>query len=199
MQMEGGFLSATVLLFLVLDPFGNMPLAVALLRSVPRPRRWRVVLRECLIAYVVLMAFLLFGSQVMSFLQLSQTSLGIAGGVVLLLIALRMIFPEAGAAPGGDEGEPLVVPLAIPAIAGPSAMAMVMLMASRDPQRLWDWAGAVTLAMFASTTVLVAGGRIIDAIGERGAIAMARLTGLLLSAIAVEMLLAGIRTFIASL
>jgi len=199
MQMEGGFLSATVLLFLVLDPFGNMPLAVALLRSVPRPRRWRVVLRECVIAYAVLMLFLLFGGQVMHFLQLSQTSLGIAGGGVLLLIALRMIFPEAAGAPAEADTEPLIVPLAIPAIAGPSAMAIVMLMASSDPQRLWDWAGAVTLAMLASTTVLVAGGRIIDAIGERGAIAMARLTGLLLTAIAVEMLLGGVRTFITSL
>lgn len=199
MHVEGGFLSAMVLLFLVLDPFGNMPLAAALLRSVPRERRGRVVLRECLIAYLVLLAFLLFGSHVMRFLQLSETSLGIAGGVVLLLIALRMIFPEKHGILGDADGEPFIVPLAIPAIAGPSAMAMVMLMASRDPGRLWDWAGALTLAMLASTTVLVAGGRIIDAIGERGVVAMERLTGLLLSAIAVELLLGGIRTFIASL
>lgn len=197
--MEDSFLSATVLLFLVLDPFGNMPVAAALLRAVPDERRPRVVLRECAIAYAVLLIFLLFGRHLMGFLQLSHTSLGIAGGVVLFLIALRMIFP-VGEHVFGDmpDGEPLIVPLAIPAIAGPSAMAMVMLLASRQPERLWQWAAALSIAMVLSTVVLVAGARLIGAIGTRGVTAMERLTGLILSAIAVEMLLTGIQAFVRS-
>ncbi|MDX9874969.1 MAG: MarC family protein [Spongiibacteraceae bacterium] len=198
--MDESVLSAAFLLFLILDPFGNIPLAAALLRTVPPQRRPRVVLRECLIAYIVLLLFLLFGAPLMAFLELSQTSVGIAGGVVLLLIALKMIFPS-GAGLFGDEGggEPLIVPLAIPAIAGPSSMAMVMLLASREPERLWAWMGALTLATAASTVVLVSGGKLISLMGERGTKALERLAGLILTTIAVEMLLRGIRDFVATL
>jgi MarC family membrane protein len=198
--MDQSVLSASFLLFLILDPFGNMPIAAALLRSVPPQRRPRVVLRECLIAYAVLMVFLLFGQYMMTFMNLSQTSLGIAGGVVLLLISLRMIFPDGGPLFGDEaEGEPLIVPLAIPAIAGPSSMAMVMLLVSREPDRMWAWTGALTLAMLFSTAVLVSGGWVMRWLGERGTKAMERLAGLILSTIAVEMLLGGIRTFVESL
>src|SRR5687767_12613203 len=124
--MQTSFLSATVLLFLILDPFGNTPIVAALLRDLEPRRRPLVILRECGIAYVILMGFLFFGGQLMRLLQLSQVSLGIAGGVVLFLIALRMIFPSSEGGVFGDTGgqEPLIVPLAVPAIAGPSAMAM---------------------------------------------------------------------------
>lgn len=197
--MDESVLSASFLLFLILDPFGNLPIAAALLRAVPRARRRLVLLRECLVAYLVLLVFLLFGEYLMAFMQISETSLGLAGGVVLLLIALRMIFPTGAPLFGGDlEGEPLIVPLAIPAIAGPSSMAMVMLLVSRDPSRLWEWVGALTLAVLLSSAVLLAGGKLIERIGDRGAQAMERLAGLILSTLAVEMLLDGVRTFIAS-
>lgn len=193
-------LSAAFLLFLILDPFGNMPLAAALLRKVAPARRWRVLLRECLVAYGVLLLFLFFGRELMDFMQLSQTSVGIAGGVVLFLIALRMTFPTGGGLHAYElDGEPLIVPLAIPAIAGPSSMAMVMLLVSREPDRLWEWLGALSLAMLASTALLVLGNRLLAVIGPRGAVAMERLAGLILSVLAVEMLLRGIRTFVESL
>jgi len=198
--MDDSFPAICFLLVLVLDPFGNIPLVAALLRAVPADRRRRVVLRECLIAYGVLLAFLLFGGYLMGFLGLSQTSLGIAGGVLLLLIALRMIFPAPGGLLGDDlQGEPMVFPLAIPAIAGPSAMAVVMLLASREPARLWEWSAALTLAMAVSTTTLLAGARLAELAGERGRRAMERLTGLLLSILAVEMLLRGIEDFVRTL
>lgn len=188
------------MLVLVLDPFGNMPVAAALLRAVPAERRSQVVLRECLIAYGVLLVFLFFGRHLMGFLALSQTSLDIAGGVVLLLIALRMLFPPPGGVFGEELGaEPLVFPLAIPAIAGPSAMAVVMLLASREPDRLWEWWVALTVAMAVSTTVLIAGARFADILGGRAMHAMERLTGLILVAFAVEMLLAGVREFVHAL
>jgi MarC family membrane protein len=199
--MDGSFLSATFLLFLVFDPFGNTPIVAALLRGVAADRRWQVVLRECMIAYGVLLVFLFFGQHLMGFLQLSQTSLGIAGGVVLFLIALRMIFPppEGGVFGEPVNGEPFIVPLAVPAIAGPSAMAMVMLLVSREPTRLWEWAGALTLASAASAVVLLAGRRLIEVLGERVMTAVERLMGLILSALAVEMLLRGIQAFVRTL
>lgn len=154
------------------------------------------MVRECLIAYGVLLVFLFFGQHLMGLLQLSRTSLGIAGGVVLFLIALRMIFPAPGGIFGDSpDGESLIVPLAVPAIAGPSAMAMVMLLASREPGRLWEWSGALTLAMAMSTIILLAAARLVNALGDRFMAALGRLMGLILSVMAVEMLLEGIRAF----
>ena len=193
-------IAATVLLILVTDPFGNVPLAVAALRNVPRERRMRVVLRECLIAYVLLLAFLFGGRAFLALMQLSEASLSIAGGVILFLIALRMVFshPEGVFGEAGG-GEPFIVPLAIPAIAGPSALATVMLLASRHPASLATLVAALSLAMVVMLVVLLASDRVQRVIGERGVVAMERLMGLVLTALAVEMLLSGLRTFVAQL
>ena len=193
-------IAATVLLILVTDPFGNVPLAVAALRNVPRERRTRVVLRECLIAYVLLLAFLFGGRAFLALMQLSEASLSIAGGVILFLIALRMVFshPEGVFGDAGG-GEPFVVPLAIPAIAGPSALATVMLLASRHPASLATLVAALSIAMVVMLVVLLASDRVQSVIGERGVVAMERLMGLVLTALAVEMLLSGLRTFVAQL
>ena len=201
MGEHGSLLSAAFLLFLIFDPFGNTPVVSGLLRDVLPARRWKVILRECVIAYVVLLVFLLFGRPILSFLQLSEVSLGISGGVVLFLVALRMIFPPpTGGVFGGAQGvEPFIVPLAVPAIAGPSAMAMVMLLVSREPDRLPEWVVALSLAMGASTLILLAGGKMVEKLGERVLSAMERLMGLILAAIAVEMLIRGITTFVKTL
>jgi MarC family membrane protein len=192
--------AATVLLILVTDPFGNVPLAVAALRNVPRERRTRVVLRECLIAYGLLLAFLFGGRSFLALMQLSEASLSIAGGVILFLIALRMVFshPEGVFGDAGG-GEPFVVPLAIPAIAGPSALATVMLLASRHPASLATLVAALSIAMVVMLVVLLASERVQRVVGERGVVAMERLMGLVLTALAVEMLLSGLRTFVAQL
>ena len=189
--------SAAVLLLLVIDPFGNVPLVVAALPDVETARRRRIVLRECLIAYGILLVFMLGGRTFLQWLQLSEESLAIAGGTILFLIALRMVFrhPEGlfGDAPGD---EPFIVPLAVPAIAGPSALATVMLMVSRDPQHLAEWIAALTAAMVVTTLVLVCAPRLTQVLGERGMLAAERLMGLVLTALAVQMLLNGIRTFV---
>jgi MarC family membrane protein len=192
--------SSTVLLILVTDPFGNVPLAAATLREVPRERRARVVVRECLIAYAVLVAFLFGGQAFLALMQLSEAALSIAGGIILFLIALRMVFahPEGVFGEAG-RGEPFIVPLAIPAIAGPSALATVMLMASRQPDAMPTLVAALSIAMVVMLAVLLAAERVQRVIGERGVIAMERLMGLVLTALAVEMLLAGLRTFVAQL
>ena len=190
--------SAAVLLTLVIDPFGNVPLVVSAMKNVAPARRLRIVLRECLVAYVILLAFMAGGHTFLTWLHLSETSLSIAGGIVLFLIALRMVFghPE-GLFGGAPDGEPFLVPLAIPSIAGPSALATVMLMVSRDPSRLATWMLALTLAMAATTVVLVASHRLQALLGDRAMVAFERLMGLVLTALAVEMLLSGVRSFAA--
>lgn len=199
--MNSDLVSAAILLLLVMDPFGNVPLVVTTMRSVPRERQLAVVLRECAIAYVLLLAFLFGGHAFLTLMRLSETSLSIAGGVILFLIALRMVFsrPSEGVFGDASVGEPLIVPLAIPAIAGPSAMATVMLMASRDPQRIGTWVLALTAAMVVTTIVLAAADQLQRWLGERVVRAFERLMGLVLTAVAVEMLLGGIRAFVAGM
>jgi MarC family membrane protein len=184
----------------VVDPFGNIPVFVAALANTEGSRRFGIVLRECAIAYVVLLAFMFVGAPFMRVLNLSQSSLGIAGGVILFLIALRMIFHHPGGIFGDKmDREPFIVPLAIPSIAGPSALATVLLLVSREPERIADWITALSLALGISTSVLVFAERISRLVGEPVVQAFQRLMGLILTAIAVEMLLRGIEQFVRQL
>jgi small neutral amino acid transporter SnatA (MarC family) len=158
------------------------------------------VLRECTAAYLVLLAFMAGGQAFLRWLHLSETSLEIAGGLILFMIALRMVFPRPEGVFGDlPSGEPFLVPLAIPSIAGPSALATVMLMASRDPAKIGQWTVALTAAMVVTAVVLVGAQRLQDFVGERVVLAFERLMGLLLTALAVEMLLGGVRTFVAQI
>ena len=198
--MEVSFASAVVILVLVADPLGNIPVFVVLLRNVEPARRVRVIVRECVIASAVLVAFMLFGSDILSLLGLSDRSLNIAGGVILLLIALRMVFREdENIFVGLPAGEPFIVPLAIPSIAGPAAIATVILLVSRAPHRMLEWSIAIALAMAVSLLVLLFAERISRLVGARGLYAFERLMGLILSAVAVEMLLRGIEGFVREL
>ena len=188
-----------MLLLLVIDPFGNVPIVVAALANVAPGRRARVVLRECVAAYVILLAFMLGGQTFLAWLQLSEVSLAIAGGIILFLIALRMVFRHPEGIFGDPPGEePFLVPLAIPSIAGPSALATVMLMVSRDPSHRVAWVIALSAAMIVATIVLVAAHRLQRVLGERGMLAVERLMGLVLTALAVQMLLDGVRAFVAT-
>ena len=195
--MDLSFVSAVVILLLVLDPIGNVPVFVSLLRQVDPARRRRVITRECAIALVVLLTFVVFGRALLDLLGLSDHALNLAGGVIMFLIALRMIFrTDEGLYGDLPSGEPFIVPLAIPSIAGPAAIATVVLLVSRAPQRLPEWLAAVAVAMAVTFVVLVFAERISRWAGERVLTAFERLMGLLLTAIAVEMLLRGIEGFV---
>jgi MarC family membrane protein len=189
------FASATILLLLITDPFGNIPIFVNALSGVAPERRRRVILREVLIAFCLLLAFMFVGDAFLRVMNLSQLSLQIAGGVVLFLIALRMIFPPPPSAQAMPMTEPLIVPLAIPALAGPSALATVMLLVSQAPERRLEWVAALCVTMLVCAVVLVLAERIQRALGDRFVSAFERLMGLILVAIAVEMLLRGLKDF----
>ena len=198
--MPSEFLSAVILLTLVIDPFGNVPLVNAMLAEVAPARRRLVILRECAIAFVILMAFMIAGREVLELMHLSETALSIAGGVILFMIAIRMVFAHPEGAFGPQAvGEPLIVPLAVPLIAGPSALATVMLLATREPGKLGLWAVAITFTMVLAALILLAGDKLQRWLGDRAMQALARLMGLVLTAIAVEMLLGGIRQFVEGL
>lgn len=198
--MDQSFVSATVLLLLVADPLGNIPIFVAALRDVPPGRRAAVILRECLIAFAILLLFMFAGHRFMDALGLSDVSLQIGGGVILFLIALRMVFPvPEGIFGASPAGEPFIVPLAIPALAGPSALATVLLLVSRDPSRIFEWIAALAIALSTSAVVLVFAEKLQKRLGERAVVGCERLMGLVLTAIAVEMILKGLRAFVLQL
>jgi MarC family membrane protein len=188
------FASATILLLLITDPLGNIPIFANALRGVAPERRARVILREVLIAFALLLVFLFFGAQFLQVMSLSDLSLQIAGAVVLFLIALRMIFPPHTPPQTELPGEPLIVPLAIPAlVAGPSAMATVMLLVAQAPERRLEWVAALCVTMAVCAVVLLMAERIQRLLGERVVMAFERLMGLILVAISVEMLIRGIK------
>jgi multiple antibiotic resistance protein len=187
-------MSAVVTLFLVMDPLGNVPLFLSVLKTVAPARRRRVLVREVAIAYIVLVVFLLAGRPLLRFLALEPEAVGIAGGIVLFLIALRMIFPSHVPLSGERlEGEPFVVPLAIPLVAGPSTLATLLLLESAASSSPGSLLLAVTIAWAASGAILLSSTFLYRVLGERGLIAMERLMGMLLVMVAVQMLINGVR------
>lgn len=197
--MDHNFLSALILLLLVLDPLGSLPVFIPIMRGVAPERRTRVALREVGIAFAVLFAFMFFGQGFLRLMHLSERSLEVAGGVILLIISMRMIFGQGGEVYGSTDGrEPMIFPLAVPLLAGPSAMATVLLLASRQPDNLLTWVGALTVAMAVSGAVLLACDRIRRLLGDSVVAAIEKLMGLVLTAIAVEMVLAGLKRYFAA-
>jgi multiple antibiotic resistance protein len=189
-------LSAALTLFLVMDPLGNIPFFLAALQGVPAHRHHRVVVRELLIALGIMVAFLFAGGPLLSLLSISESALTLAGGIILFLIAIRMVFPpSAGATHEEIAGEPFIVPLAIPYVAGPSVLATEMLIMKGDPARWPEWLGALALAWAATAVILLAGNRLRSVLGPRAMIAIERLMGMILVAVSVQMFLSGLERY----
>lgn len=190
-------LSAALMLFLIMDSIGNVPVFLSLLKSLTPARRHVVLARELLIALVVLFAFLFGGAYILAALQLKQESVSIAGGIILFLIGLRMIFPTAEGVFGEvPDGEPFIVPMAIPSIAGPSTMAALMLLTNRHPDRSVDWSIALLIAWLASALVLFSATALYRLLGVRALSAIERLMGMLLVALSVQMFLDGVAVYL---
>ncbi|MEO6066080.1 MAG: YhgN family NAAT transporter [Lysobacterales bacterium] len=190
-------LSAALMLFLIMDSIGNVPVFLALLKTLTPARRRVVLARELLIALAVLFAFLFGGAYILAALQLKQESVSIAGGIILFLIGLRMIFPTAEGVFGEvPDGEPFIVPMAIPSIAGPSTMAALMLLTNRHPDRSVDWSIALLIAWLASAVVLFSATALYRILGVRALSAIERLMGMLLVALSVQMFLDGLAVYL---
>ncbi len=189
--------AAFITLLFVMDPLGNVPVFLAVLKDVDPARRQRVLIRELLIALVVLLIFLWGGGALLDLLGLRQESISIAGAIILFLIALRMIFPSPHGIMGQlPDGEPFIVPLAIPMVAGPSALAVSMLMVTSNPGRMLDWTLALVGAWAACAVILMFAPLLLRSLGDRGLTAVERLMGMMLVIISVQMFFEGVQKFL---
>lgn len=191
--------AAAATLFFVMDPLGNIAIFNGVLSRFPPRRRAQITARELVIALVIMLVLLFAGTAILNFLGLSQPSLNIAGGVLLFIIALRMIFPGAAGEVATDKDEPFIVPLAMPMIAGPSTIAILLLLSSTEPARIWEWCIALVIAWAVSTVILTASPFLLRVLGDRGLRALERLMGMLLVLLATQLLLNGVREFVLSL
>jgi len=192
------FVSSVFTLTLVMDPLGNIPLFMSALKDVGEERRRAVIVRELFIALGIMAFFLLFGKYFVSALSLDVTAMSVAGGIVLFIIALQMIFPvHHSTFADGPAGEPFIVPLAIPLIAGPSTLTTIMLFSMREPGRLGLWAGVIGAAWLINAVILGGlSGRLSRLLGARGLLAMEKLMGMILVTISVQMIMTGLKKFL---
>ncbi|WP_263831342.1 MarC family protein [Salinibacter sp.] len=187
--------SAALLLFLVMDPFGNVPVFLSVLRPVKQERRRWVIARELLIALGFLVVFLVGGQYLLAAIGISESSVTVAGGIILFLIALRMVFPSPGGVFAEDAEQARDAPLLVPLVAGPSALASVLFIMSKDPTRWLEWLAALVGAWAATGVVLLLAPNLSRLLGDRGLVATERLMGMVLTAIASKMVLGGVAEF----
>lgn len=183
-----------------MDPLGNMPIFVSVLQEVDFRRRKLIIIREMLIALVILTLFLFFGQYILAGMHISESALRISGGIILFLIAIRMIFPRTNDStkPEVRGEEPFIVPLAVPLVAGPSAMTTVILFATQEPGRMGTWVIALAIAWFASSLILFFADVLHRVLGRRLVAALERLMGMILTTMAIEMLLTGLHGFLSA-
>jgi len=195
-------LSATLTLILIMDPLGNIPMFLSILNKIPdENRRRKILIRELLLALLVLLVFLFLGRHLLQWLNLQPQSLRIGGGIVLFLIAIKIIFPPPSGGNMGQfpEGEPLLVPLAVPLLAGPSTLAMLILLSSNAPEKWMSWLLAVILAWLLTSVVMICSGSLLRLLGEKGLVAVERLMGMVLVTLSVQMLLDGFSDYLRKL
>jgi multiple antibiotic resistance protein len=191
------FFSIALTLFLIMDPFGNIPIFIPILEKVRPERRRKVMIRELFLALVVIVVFIFSGKYLMSLLSLRQESVAIAGGLILFLIAVKMVFPSHDTEIRKDmEDEPLLVPMAVPLMAGPSMLAVLLLFASSGNPPLLELLLAAFLAWAGSFIVLVSSTYLFRFFAKRGLAAMERLMGMVLVVLAVQLFLDGLTTYL---
>ena len=187
-------LAAILLLIIIMDPIGNVPVFLSILKNIPIERRRIIIIRELLIAFIILLFFMFVGRYVLQMLEIEQSSLGVTGGIILFIIAIRMIFP--GTKPmfsHNETAEPLIVPLAVPMLAGPSAIAAVILFMAKEPNRWVEWTFVVFIACLISGVILVSSETLGRKLGNRALIAIERLMGIILVMVSVDFILDGIK------
>jgi len=193
----GDTASLAITLFFIMDPIGNTPIFHSVLKEFSPKARMKIIIRELLIALAILLMFLYGGTAILQFLGLSTPALNVAGGILLFLIAIRMVFPVKTLEYGDEpEPDPFIVPLAMPLVAGPSTIAVLMLQATSAPDKMFQWTLALLVAWGMGTVILVASPLLLRVLGQRGLRAMERLMGMLLILISVQLFLDGITDYI---
>jgi MarC family membrane protein len=195
--MDYTFASAAILMFLVIDPLGNIPLFSSILKEYDLKRRRRIIIRESIFSFFILLAFMLGGKSFLRGMHLTEWSMQIGGAIVLFLIAIRMIFPSEQGIMGivSTEHEPFIVPLSIPGMAGPSSMATVMLLSAEAPERKGEWVAALAVVMTITAFILYSADWIQRKLGHSFTVALERLMGMILVAVSVQMLMNGLYAY----
>ncbi|EKE01170.1 MAG: multiple antibiotic resistance (MarC)-related protein [uncultured bacterium] len=189
-------LSATILLVFIMNPLGNLPFFISTLKPINPKRHTPIIVRETFFAYLMLVFFMFFGQFFLRSIQITEQALGISGGIILFIIAIRMIFPEENRnSVKPSTHEPFFVPLAIPMTAGPGALTTVMLLSTTQPEKKFTWIVAITIASIIVGAILIGGRYLSKFLGERGLIALERLSGMMLTAMAVQMFLSGVNAY----
>lgn len=196
MEAQFSLLSATLLLIFVIDPFGTIPLLMSVLKGTIPQRQRKIILRDGVIGLLILMFFLFFGARFLQVLHLETESISIAGGVVLFVIALKMIFPGVPQATASESREPYIVPIAMPIFAGPSTVATLLVLVKSHPSETLSLSMAVVLAWGISLVMFLLAPLLSRLLKEKGLAALERLMGMLLLMMAVQMLVNGVRGLI---
>lgn len=191
-------ISATILLLLIMDPLGNLPIFMSVLKHLEPKRRRVVLIREMLIALALMLLFLFAGEKILTFLNLRTETVSISGGIILFLIAIKMIFPSHESSSSGLSAgeEPFLVPLAIPLVAGPSLLATLMLLSHQYPNQIGHLVAALMIAWGVTVVILLLSGLFLRLLGDKGVNALERLMGLILIMLATQMFLDGIRAYL---
>ena len=188
--------SLSVSLFLLMDSIGNIPIFLAILKEIEPARQRMIIFRELVIALFITIGFYFIGDYLLGFLQISQQAVLISGGIILFIIAIKLIFPQSKNGSQWETGkEPFLVPLAVPLVAGPAVLAAVILY-SHQKIPVWTCLGAILIAWGATTVILLSAISLKKILGERGITACERFTGLLLVMISVQMFLNGLKPFL---
>ncbi len=188
-------IGVAVSLYFMLDPIGNIPIVTGLIKDYTPKRQRLIIVRESLFALGLTVIFLFFGKHILLAMGVQQEAMSMTGGVILFLIGIKMSMTSAEVA--GEnlaDKEPFVVPIAIPFIAGPGVLAMVMVMGS-EVEALSASLAALALAWLGSTVTLLVGQLLMKFLGSRAMEAIQKLMGLALTAMAVQMFMSGFRTF----
>lgn len=182
-----------VAVFVLADALGNAPIVVVLTKGMEPEQRDRVIDRATVVATLVLLAFAFMGQAILNYLHISLGSLRVAGGILLLLIALEMLEGNIDA-PDVDQGRDVAItPLALPLLAGPGTLTTVMLLMSESPQARLSVVVGITTAMFVTWIIVRQAGWIDRWLGQEGSVIAMKLLGFLLAALAVELGSEGIR------
>ena len=177
-------------LFFIIDPIGLIPLEISLLDGIEQRRRRKIVIRECFIALGIMLIFIFFGKEILAYLHISTASATIAGGVIIFLMALKMVFPPALNLEV-EKREPLIVPIATPLFAGPGLLSTIMLFAHRQID-IVNILIAVIIAWFLASAVILSSQYISRVLGKNAIEAIERLFGLVLTIMSINMMAEGI-------
>ncbi len=192
------FISVTVLLYLIMDPVGNISSFLKLINLVPPERQQWVTIREMLIALVAMLAFYFFGEFLFSVLEISEPTVRVASGVILFLVAIKILFSSKTSLRANlPNEEPFLVPLAIPLIAGPALLATIMLFSHIVTEPI-VMLGAILAAWAAAVVTLFLSKPLMKALGRNGLLACERLMGMILVMLAIQRFLEGIKQFVAT-